>query len=293
MTRELSSSEVNALHYELLVKDIVAAAEKLPPFPDVAWRVTSLIKRMAPIKEIQDVVKFDQAITARILRLSRSAYYGRRFEVNSLQDAILLLGNKRLIQVIIAACAVRYFTGGAGEQNDLWEHAVTAAIMSEIISRHLNQNKVLTAYTAALLHDIGKTVLDVYAKIYLHSSQRETAGTPAYVKAERRGLGIDHQELGGIVARSWKFPPEVVAAIEHHHDPEKAGQHHGIASIVYMANVLSSESLRRRDNPRRKGFDPEEDPVFKKFSVTRKIADDCISEMENNMEGVREALRRA
>ncbi|MCE5334299.1 MAG: HDOD domain-containing protein [Desulfobacteraceae bacterium] len=291
MTRELSSSEVNALHYELLVKDIVAAAEKLPPFPDVAWRVTALVKRMAPVKDIQEVVRYDQAITARILRLSRSAYYGRRFEVNSLQDAILLLGNKRLIQIIIAACAVRYFDAGAQRLSELWEHSVTAALVSEIIARHINQPKVLTVYTAALLHDIGKTILDIYLKIYLHSSQREQLGATDQLGAERRGLGIDHQELGGIVARNWRFPAEVIAAIEHHHSPERAGQHQDIASLVYMANSLSLASLKRKENPRYKGLDPEADPVFKKFSVTRKMAEDCLAELENSMEGVKEALR--
>src|SRR5208283_2505218 len=112
MIRELSEHEIDALNYELLVKDIVAAAEKLPPFPDIAWKTISLVKSMAPVKEIEDIIKYDQAITAKILRLGNSAYYGRRYDVNSLNDAILLIGNKRLIQVVMAACAIRYFGNG-------------------------------------------------------------------------------------------------------------------------------------------------------------------------------------
>jgi len=97
MIRELSNNEVKALHYELVMKDIIAAAEKLPPFPDIAWKVTSLIKREAPMTDIEDVIKYDQVIAARILRLAQTAYYGRRSEIRSLKDAILLLGNKRLL----------------------------------------------------------------------------------------------------------------------------------------------------------------------------------------------------
>ena len=109
MIRELSEHEIDALHYELLVKDIVAAAEKLPPFPDIAWKIISLVKAMAPVKEIEELIRYDQAITAKILRLGNSVYYGRQYDIRSLKDAILLLGNKRLIQVVIAACATRYF----------------------------------------------------------------------------------------------------------------------------------------------------------------------------------------
>ncbi|MHC1729135.1 MAG: HDOD domain-containing protein [Syntrophobacteraceae bacterium] len=290
MIRELSNHEVDALHYELLVKDITAAAEKLPPFPDVAWKVTSLIKKMAPIKEIEEAIKFDQVITARVLRLSQSVYYGRSHNVRSLQDAILLLGSKRLIQAIIAACATHYYSSSnSRDDRELWEHSITAALISEIIARRLDQKRVLTIYTAALLHDIGKTVLNVYAKIYLHSSLREIRGESDFVKAERRALGIDHQELGAIVSRKWNFPTEITAAIEHHHNPDNAGQFQEIASIIYLADQLAISSTNTRGNARYQ-IVPESDAIFKRYGFTRSMIDDCLQELESNLEGVRQVL---
>ncbi len=292
MIRELSGNEVNEIHYELLVKDIVAAAEKLPPFPDIAWKVTSLIKRDALITEIEEVIKYDQVIAARILRLAQSAYFGRRFEIRSLRDAILLLGSKRLVQVIVAACASRYFErGGTGrDERELWEHSAATAIMSEIICRRLNHKKILTIYTAALLHDIGKTVLNVYAKIYLHSTLRQIRGESRMVKVEQRALGIDHQELGGIIGRNWKFPGEITAAIEHHHDPENAGRFHQMASMVYISNELAGSVVGRKENPGRQPVDPDHDAVFKGLGITRKMAEHLQIDLVKNLDSVKSML---
>jgi putative nucleotidyltransferase with HDIG domain len=291
MIRELSEHEIDALHYELLVKDIVAAAEKLPPFPDIAWKIISLVKSMAPVKEIEDIIKYDQAIAAKILRLGNSAFYGRRYDTRSINEAILLIGNKRLIQVVMAACAIRYFgSSRSKDERELWEHSVTTALIAEIIARRLAYNGILTLYTAALLHDIGNTILNLYSKIYLQSSLREMRGDSDVVRSERRALGIDHQELGGIIARKWKFPADITAAIEHHHNPEKAGQFGEITSLVYVANLLAVTFHKRNEDQRNKGIDPESDPVLKKLNITRRMIEDVKVELEVSMEGVRQAL---
>jgi putative nucleotidyltransferase with HDIG domain len=291
MIRELSEHEIDALHYELLVKDIVAVAEKLPPFPDIAWKVSHLVKTMAPVKEIEDLIKYDQAITAKILKLGNSVYYGRQYSIRSLKDAILLLGNKRLIQVVITACASRYF-GGRRSRDDrqLWEHSVTTALMSEIVSRKFNRGGVLTLYTAALLHDIGNTVLSVYFRIYRQSHLRKLWSECDAISAERRALGIDHQELGGIIARNWKFPADISAAIEHHHNPEKAVHYWEITSMVYLADLMAVSFEERNAKLPDRGIDPEADPILKKLSITRKMIDDFQAELGTVAQGIIEAL---
>ncbi len=291
MIRELSGHEIDALHYELLVKDIVAAAEKLPPFPDIAWRITSLVKAMAPIKEIEELISYDQASTAKILQLANSVYYGRQYDIRTLKEAILLLGHKRLIQVVIAACATLYYgSGSSRDERELWEHSVTTALTSEIVARRIHYDGILTVYTAALLHDIGKTILNLYSKIYLQSSLREIRGESDGVRAERGALGIDHQELGGIIARNWKFPPDIAAAIEHHHNPEKAGLYEEITSLVHLSDLLVLSFPKKNDKQRNKGIDPESEPIFKKFAITRKMIDEFQNELEAGMAGVLRVL---
>ena len=291
MVRELSGHEIDALHYELLVKDITAAAERLPPFPDIAWKIVSLVKSMAPVREIEELITLDPTIAAKILRMGNSVYYGRQYGVRTVREAILLLGDKRLLQVVIAACATLYYgPGSSPEERELWEHSVNTALLSEIIARRLQYGGLLGLYTAALLHDIGNTILNLYAKIYLHSSLREIRGENDLVKAERRALGIDHQELGAIISRNWKFPPDIVAAIEHHHNPEKAGKYETVTSMVYMADTLAPFFCEQNDKQSAKTMDPESDPVFKKFNITRKMIEDFQNELKIGMSDVAKAL---
>jgi putative nucleotidyltransferase with HDIG domain len=291
MVRDLSGDEIDVLHYELLVKHIVAAAENLPPFPDIAWKTISLVKAMAPIKEIEEHISCDQAIAAKILRLGNSVYYGHQYEIRSLKEAILLLGNKQLIQVIIASCASLYYGRDSSQaERELWEHSVTTALTSEIVARKIHYDGILTLYTAALLHDIGNTVLNLYSKTYLQPSLREIRGESDTVNAERRAFGIDHQELGGIIARNWKFPPDIAAAIEHHHNPEKAGQNEEITSLVHLADLLAISFSKKNDKQRNEEIDPESDPIFRKFGITREMIDEFQDELETGMAGVMRAL---
>jgi putative nucleotidyltransferase with HDIG domain len=291
MIRELSGHEIDALHYELLVKDIVAAAEKLPPFPEIAWKIMSLVKTMAPIKEIEELISYDQVITAKILQLANSVYYGQRYDIRSLKEAILLLGNNRLMQVVIAACATLYYgSGSSRDERELWEHSVTTALTSEIVACRIHYNGILTFYTAALLHDIGNTILNFYSKIYLQSSLREIRGESDGVRAERRAFGIDHQELGGIIARNWKFPADIASAIEHHHNPEKAGRYEEITSLVHLADLLALSFAKKDDKQGQKGIDLESEPIFKKFGITRIMIDEFQNELETGMAGVLRVL---
>jgi putative nucleotidyltransferase with HDIG domain len=290
MIRELNEHEIRALHYELLLKDILAMAERLPPFPDIVWKVMPLIRKMAPLKEIEAVIKYDQAIASRVLALSQSAFYGRKTRVGSLQDAIRVLGEQKLVQVIMTACAARYFHSRKSkydpDERQLWEHSVAAALMGEMMARHLRHPKMLTVYTAALLHDIGKTVLNMYAKIYLGTSlSKMRLEGMELIDSERRALGIDHQELGEIIARRWRFPSDVIVAIGHHHCPQKARNDQFTAAIVYAANKLVTSMHMGEDLDGT--FDPAEDLVFKRLAITPRIVENLKRQLS---EGIGEVI---
>ena len=222
-------------------KEILQAAENLPPFPAVIWKVTSLLRRMAPVREIEAVIKYDQAIAAKVLTMSRSAFYARRHAIGSLRDAIVAMGDQQLTHLVMTACAARYFesevSGYELREGQLWQHSVATAVLAETAARRLGEKKVLTVYTAGLLHDIGKAVLSFYVKTYLDAILvRMSRKGQDLLEAERETLGIDHQQLGTMLAKQWRFPPEVIIGIGFHHCPEKANAHKDIAAAVYVAN---------------------------------------------------------
>jgi len=227
--------------FTIPTEEILQAAERLPPFPAVIWKVTSLLRRMAPVTEIESVIQYDQAIAVKVLALSQSAYYARRYAIGSLREAIVALGDQQLTRVVMTACAARYFeseiSGYELREGQLWQHSIATALLAETAARRLGEKKVLTVYTAGLLHDIGKAVLSFYVKTYLDAILvRMGRKNLALLDAERDTLGVDHQQLGEILAKRWRFPPEVIAGIGYHHCPEKATAHKDVAAAVFVAN---------------------------------------------------------
>ncbi len=270
------------------LEEILKAADSLPPFPDVVWKVMPLIQRMAPVEEIEAVIKFDQATTARILSLSRSPAFARRqSSVHSLQDAIMALGQQQLVQVVLTACSARYFEGEIKgydlREGELWKHAVATALMAQLVARNLNFKKTFTVYTAALLHDIGKNTLNFYLENYFDAVLGMVRDKGIrFIDAEREILGIDHQQLGGMIAQRWRFPPDVISAISCHHNPTSASEHRDIASIVYVANrMVSAIGIGCGVD----GFlQPNEDDVFLDLGITAKMVDKFLVDILDAVE---------
>lgn len=293
MIRQMSCNEVKALHYELLLKDILASAEKLPPFPDVVWKVMSLLKKTAPVQEIEQVIQYDPVITARVLMLSQSAFYGRKTRVSSLREAIFVLGNQKLMQVVLTCCASRFFQTRANasdnDERELWYHSVASAVTGETLARQLKHKKVLTIYTACLLHDIGKTVLNQYAKVYLHLRvTNPKLDGKGLISAERKTLGIDHQELGELIARRWQFPQEVVEAIGHHHNPLAVRHEADLAMLTYVADRIVNDM--DKDYAETNPLEPEEDQVFAYWKLNAAEVEKLQNKIVDAMEGIQHFL---
>ena len=276
-----------------VLKEVIEAAKNLPPFPDVVWKVMPLLKKMAPVKEIEAVIKYDQVITARVLALSRSAHFSRRRDIDSLQDAIVALGDEQLIFVIMTACSSRYFSGESGgydlREGELWEHAVASALMSEIVAQRIGFQKTLTAYTAALLHDIGKTVLNFYIKSYFDDIfSLVQKNKMRFIDAERKVLGINHQQLGSLIAQHWRFPPPVITAIAYHHCPKKAESDKDLAALVYIVNrMISAIGIGTGVD----GFEqPNEDEVFVEMGMKHRMVEGCLAELVEAMAKTRQFL---
>jgi len=276
-----------------ILEKVLASAEKLPPFPDVVGKVLPLIQRMAPVNEIETVIKLDQAITARVLAVSQSPYYAVRQPVRSLRDAIISLGQRQLIQIITLACSSRYFRGdGSGydlREGELWQHAVAVALMAELVAQRTGLGDPFAVYTAALLHDIGKTLLSLYVKNYydaiLPLVQNEKL---PFVEAERRVFGIDHQSLGATIARRWRFPPGVITAIGYHHYPNEATDSREIAATVYVANrMVSAMGIGCGLD----GFlQPNQDRVFVELGITTRMVEQFMATLLVALEDTRAFL---
>jgi putative nucleotidyltransferase with HDIG domain len=195
------------------------------------------------IQELVDIVKFDPAITANILRISNSAYFGLRREIHSLNQALLLLGTQELLKIIIASGATRFLNrptpGYYVDDQGLWRHSVSCAIMADLLSRELQVAEGAMGFTAGLLHDIGKVLLCLYVdKKFASIMQVVKHKGVTFQDAEREVLGVDHSTMGGEMARIWDFPDRLRLVITHHHLDRPEGRSDDLVMLIYLADLL-------------------------------------------------------
>lgn len=227
-----------------LVPQVLRSLKNLPPFPLVAQRALILLnKPEVSIQELVEVVKFDPAVTANILRISNSAYFGLRREIHSLHQALLLLGTQELLKIVIASGATRVFSaptpGYFTERQGLWRHSVSCALMVDLLTRELSLPDQATGFTAGLMHDIGKVVLSLFVEQKFHEIMNlvEQQGV-SFQAAEKTVLGVDHAEMGGEMARMWDFPDRLRLAITYHHLDRPEAYTDDLTLLVYLADIL-------------------------------------------------------
>ncbi len=229
-----------------LMEEIIAAVDEMPPFPQVVQRaMQELAEPEYEVSGLVDILKVDQAVTANILKLCNSAYFGLPRKVSSLKEAVVYLGADQMRRLLLSGAANKIYEkpneGYAVFANELWRHALATAVMSQVLCRYLrlkiDENVV---FTSALLHDVGKVVLSAFViEEYQAIESKVDNGKSSFQEAEKEILGFDHAEIGGKIAEKWEFPPEIIAAIAFHHDPSHSPKEFRLlVELVALANNL-------------------------------------------------------
>ena len=225
------------------LQQIFATVTELPSMPASGIRMLKLLENPeASVDEIEDILRQDPGLTANILKLANSAYFGIPTRVGSPRQAVILLGLRRLVQLVIASCVSaimgRPVPGYDLTAGDLWRHSIAVAIAAEALVKNKRVGGVEDVFTAALLHDAGKIVLGRFVQEELPDIKRITAGGAPLVLAENMVLGIDHAQIGAKILEAWAFPIDVVRAVRWHHDPEAADGSQILIDIVHLADLM-------------------------------------------------------
>jgi putative nucleotidyltransferase with HDIG domain len=176
--------------------------------------------------------------------LCNSAMFSGTVKIETLTDAVLLLGEDLLIKSVITAAVNAYYnqTGTSGYslcRGGLFFHAVGVAITAEIIAKKTGKAVANKAYTAGLLHDIGKVILDQYISDRAPLLFRDLSiETQSFLSAEKKLLSITHCEVGAFLAKEWQFSSALSQVIRYHHQPEKTEDNKNLVYIVYLADLL-------------------------------------------------------
>lgn len=230
-----------------LLEKVVSAIGDLPASPAIVSAVMGLTADLnSNVEELGEVLASDPGLTAKVLKLSNSSFYGRSRAVSSLREAILILGFYTLRSIVIASSTHTLYNRRDNIQfgQKLWDHSLACALAARMVARRLKHPRLEEIFIAGLLHDIGKIILGqklqaAYDKLVL--TVEDERGE--FSEAELSALGFTHVEVGALVLQRWNFPPELVEGVRMHHaEPAKAeGGAPTIAAVVRFSNGLAKQ----------------------------------------------------
>lgn len=217
--------------------------KSLPSLSGAAVKLLALLEDpKANATQIEEILRYDPGLTANILRMTNSAYFGLPKKVGSVRQAVVLIGWNRLNQLVMASCVNAIMDkpvpGYDLSPGELWRHSIAVSITAENLAQELNVQGNQEIFTAALLHDIGKLVLGRHVKEEFRTIEKSASDEVPFEVAERKILGTDHAEVGAKILTEWSLPEEVVNAVRWHHDPDSAEPVSVLVDIVHVANVL-------------------------------------------------------
>jgi HD-like signal output (HDOD) protein len=224
-------------------KDLLASAEALGALPLTVTRLASVISDPDhEIREIVETVSMDQSLVATLLRRANSAGLGARAQVKTVKDAAMWLGSGALLSMALSTNISRRLQQpipayGLAE-GELWKQSVAASLAAEAIRARATVDVPPEAPTAALLHDFGKVVLAQHfgPRVLNLLAQAAVADNIGLLEAETAVFGVNHADIGGLVAQQWKLPHTIVEAIIHHHD---VGLHvTPVSAVVSLAHAM-------------------------------------------------------
>lgn len=232
-----------ALITRLTAQEVAAAVAELPAMPSSISEVISACDDQdMTVGQLSQVVLRDQSLTANILKLANSSFYGHARRVTTVTEAVVMLGFSAIKSLAISSHTARLLSGGLPgyglQQGELWRHSISVAFTARRLALEVKLAPVEESFVAGLLHDIGKTILSSYMENAFDEVTRiaQERRMPFH-EVEAELLGFDHAELGAHIAASWSFPPELEEAIRFHHSPSGATIKPALSHCVHLADA--------------------------------------------------------
>jgi len=247
------------------VKDVVSTIDSLPSAPRIYLElIEEIAKDTCSAKSVADLVSLDVGMSAGILKLVNSAFFGQRERISSIAHAVNLLGTEIIKSLIVYLDFFTKFNKAAFPDFDLemlWGHSLTAGLFARTIAKANGAPDSLTdeCHIAGLLHDVGKLVLAVnFEARYAQVLARCRAENRTVWEVEKQLLKTSHAEVGAYLLGLWGLSDQVVTAVLHHHEPANAaGGDFSPLTAVHAANVLAHEQVVIHAGFARRALDTE------------------------------------
>lgn len=227
------------------VQDLVNGVDQLVSLPEVCFMVNDLVNDPnSDITQIGSVISQDPDLTARLLKLVNSSFYGFDKPIDTVTRAVMVVGLRELQHMVWASSAVETFTNLSPADANMagfWRHSIFCAVTARILARECNILHPERMYVAGLLHDIGRLL--IFHKLPETASKiiAEERSNPDcdIASIENQILGYDHAQIGMALCNSWELPNSLAIAIGHHHNPELVESFKLETAILHVANVMA------------------------------------------------------
>ncbi len=226
------------------IQELLKEIKNLKPIPAVANQLLAVVDNPdSSMEDIANVIQYDPVMTANVLKTCNSAYFGLKNPAESIKDAVNMLGTAQIVELVLVKSGAESLSGkqnGYGlEGGDMWKYSVSSAMIAKQVAIKLSLKNTSTIFTSALIKDIGKTVLEKHVSRSSEKIQDLVQNKNfSFRAAEKKILGIDHAELGAMIAKMWKFSPRMVKIIRHHHLSDDTMIKDKEVAAVYIADCI-------------------------------------------------------
>lgn len=268
-------------HVTVPLDDVVARAAALPAAP---WLLPKLMQRLADADsaadEVESLIKMDTGLASGTLRLANSAYFNNAMPCDSLSDAIVRLGFREIYRLATTKIASAWLThqveGYGWEPGDLYRHSLTVAVAADQLAKLTGRIEPEIAYTAGLLHDVGKLALafacsEGFDEVRRHQGEQHCP----WRVAEHQIFGYDHTDIAGALLEKWAFPASLVAVVRFYPRPALAADEH--RSLVTHIHAAKHVALCIGTGVGEEGFQSELDEVaLRQETITPEMAESIL-----------------
>lgn len=230
---------------ERIARSLIEDMSAMVSPPDVCLKINELVADdSTSLEQLALVVIRDPNLTARILKLANSAYYGLPGRVDTITRAVMLLGMGEIQKIVTAVCAVQTFSrlsSSVTNMNSFWRHGVYTGLVAQAIARRARVLHPERLFVAGMLHDIGTLLINKRFPEIAQAVIIEAAGDEDRLHTlEQRDLGFDHALLAGMMLDSWHLPDTLVDTVYWHHEPQRALRAGTEAAILKVADDVAN-----------------------------------------------------
>ncbi len=226
------------------LKRIIGRVQDLPTLPRTVLKITELVNDpKSSAKDLAKVITDDQVLTARLLKLVNSSFYGFPQRISTVTGAIVLLGFDAIRNLLLTTSVFGLFSTKGKEDRfgveRFWDHSLGCAVGAKAIGEYMRYDKIEELFVSGLLHDIGKIVEMLFlSKDFDKVISIVEDENVLIVDAERRVLEFTHADVGELLTEKWNMSSKLVNIIANHHHPDSAGRFYKEAAVVHLADIL-------------------------------------------------------